>query len=529
MGNSKSSGAVMRVTSELRERYAVHGQQHLFRFLDQGSLSDAEETLLAQQLSEVDVGRALGIFEGSMASASREDAAADKLVTPLDAGEVASPSAVAAHAEEWSAVALESMSRGEVAFVVLSGGQGTRLGFSRAKGMYDIGLPSHKTLFRLQGERLRKLHELVRAAHPSSLRVSIPWYIMTSPLNDADTRGFFAENGFFGLKEEDVVFFAQGTLPCMTTDGDFMLESKAKLAFAPDGNGGIYRAMEESGVMADMAKRGVTGMHVAAVDNALVQPADPLFVGYCQSQGADAGNKGCPKVAWDEAVGVMARKGGKFNIVEYSELDEALAKTTAPDGRLLFSTGNICNHYFTLAFLRDVALPALVNSYHIAHKKIAVADPKTGEPVKPAANNGIKLEMFIFDVFPLTERMAVFECARAEEFAPVKNAPGSPTDSPDSARNMTFALHRGWLEAAGAKLEGAPGLACEVTPRVSLRGEGLADIASSVPLFALPALLCYADETSAAPSPQENVSTSPDVVVHHFVDAHGINIYSLPL
>ena len=54
---------------------------------------------------------------------------------------------------------------------------------------------------------------------------------------------------------------------------------------------------------------------------------------------------------------------------------------------------------------------------------------------------GIKLELFIFDTFPLAERVALLEVHRHEEFAPVKNAPGSATDSPDTARQAILKLH----------------------------------------------------------------------------------------
>ena len=65
---------------------------------------------------------------------------------------------------------------------------------------------------------------------------------------------------------------------------------------------------------------------------------------------------------------------------------------------------------------------------------------------------------------------------REAEFAPVKNAPGSPTDSPDTARGALMILHRSWVEAAGGTISGPMEEGgVEVSPLTSFKGEGLED------------------------------------------------------
>lgn len=84
---------------------------------------------------------------------------------------------------------------------------------------------------------------------------------------------------------------------------------------------------------------------------------------------------------------------------------------------------------------------------------------------------GIKLELFIFDVFPMADCVGLMEVAREEQFAPVKNAPGSTVDSPDTARAAVLKLHARWVERAGGLVQAGEGV--EVSPLLSYAGEGL--------------------------------------------------------
>ena len=258
-----------------------------------------------------------------------------------------------------------------------------------------------------------------------------------------------------------------------------ILESPSKIAVAPDGNGGLYAALRKPlsssdksrTVLSDLDRRGIKYVHGYCVDNCLVKVADPVFLGYCISKQADCAAKVVPKAHPNESVGVVARRGDKFSVIEYSEISREQAERRTPAGELAFRAGNIANHFYTTPFLRSTEAFEDELAFHIARKKIPHVDLATGESVKPAKPNGMKLEMFVFDVFPFTKRFAVLEVARAEEFSPLKNAPGTGSDDPQTSRRDLLAQHRRFLEAAGATVK--EGVEIELSPLVTYAGEGL--------------------------------------------------------
>ena len=84
---------------------------------------------------------------------------------------------------------------------------------------------------------------------------------------------------------------------------------------------------------------------------------------------------------------------------------------------------------------------------------------------------GVKLEAFIFDVFERAEKPMLFRVPRFEEFAPLKNAPGAPKDSPEYCVSLLSALHRKYLMEAGAKI--SDNGQYELSASITYEGEGM--------------------------------------------------------
>lgn len=474
---------------QLRANLEKYDQEQLIKHWD--DLNNEQRQQLQSQIESLNFAELKSLFERANQSLAESSAKLDEKLRPIEESQFLSVQRAPLELiEQLNLEGLRQIASGRVGVLLMAGGQGTRLGFAFPKGMFNVGLPSQKTLFQIQAERIRALERL--AFENTGTRGKITWYIMTSDPTIESTKNFFEKHNYFGLDSNDIYMFKQSSLPCYGFDGKILLDQMHVLSKAPAGNGGIYSALWDGGALADMEKRGVLYLHAHSVDNILIKVADPLFIGYCVQQKAECAAKVVEKIEPNEALGVICMVDGKYQVVEYSEISNKTAELRNPDGRLTFNAGNICNHFFTTSFLIKIATKYDRElKIHVAKKKIPFVD-NAGKLCKPEKPNGIKIEKFVFDVFEFAEKFVVLEVPRDEEFSPLKNEDSAGKECATTARNDIYRYHRRLIERAGGRIDGD---ICEISPLLSYAGENLESLVSNK-TFTSPVLLRSFEETA---------------------------------
>ncbi|MCM1244083.1 MAG: UDPGP type 1 family protein [Roseburia sp.] len=396
---------------EAQNKLSGTGQEHLLRYYDE--LSGEQREYLLGQIDDLDLGLLSQISEEGK---------------ELKRGKLEPMGAVTKEEIEKNRVRLENigiraLKEHKVGAVLLAGGQGTRLGLDKPKGMLNVGVNKDLYLFEQLIQNIMQVRD--------KTGTWVPLFIMTSEKNNKETLAFFEEKNYFGYNRDFIFFFVQKMAPSVGYDGKILMEDRDKISASPNGNGGWFTSLMDAGLSDKLSELGVEWLNVFSVDNVLQKIADPVFVGAVLENECVCGAKVVAKADPSERVGVLCLEDGKPSIVEYYEMTDEMIHLRDDEGKLLYNYGVILNYLFRVDILEQIMKQSLPT--HVVERKIPYMD-EHGEYVKPDKPNGYKFETLVLDMIHMMDNCLSFEVEREREFAPIKNATG--VDSLESAREL---------------------------------------------------------------------------------------------
>lgn len=446
--------------TELAARLEEFGQHHLLRFWDE--LDAAGRARLARQLAAIDFAQMAELFGHT--AAAQDWAALARRADPPPAIRIADRDTGKFTAADARARGEQALAAGEVGVLLTAGGQGSRLGFDQPKGMYPIGPVS--------GASLLQVHLEKALAAAKRYGAAMPVYLMTSPVTHEEQVAFLKEHNRFGLPEDDLFVFCQGTMPAVDAKtGKLLLAAKDELFLSPNGHGGTVAALADTGAIDHMRRRGIQHLFYLQVDNPLVPIGDAEFIGYHLLAESELTSMAVTKQTPQDKLGNFVAIDGRVEVIEYSDFPSDVAEQCDDTGSLTFWAGSIAVHVFAVDFLQRALKLKDALPFHVARKKVPHVDA-SGQLVQPSEPNALKFERFIFDLLPHAKNAIVVEYPEREVFAPLKNASGADRDTPEYVRQHMCDQHRRWLNAADVKV--ADGVPAEISPLWALDATGVA-------------------------------------------------------
>ena len=222
----------MEMKKEIKDKVVNTNQKYLEKFLSQDVPEKLEKQLENMDWSYIDMINDKEQKRGTF--------------SPLEAMEI---SKIESNRSKYTDIGIDAIKNTKVGAILLAGGQGTRLGFDKAKGMFNIGQTKELYIFE---QLIANLMKVTKAAD-----AWVPLYIMTSEINDAMTREFFEEHNYFGYNRDFVKFFVQEMVPAVDFDGNLLMKSEDSLAMSPNGNGGWFKSLINAGLDKHLKDKGL--------------------------------------------------------------------------------------------------------------------------------------------------------------------------------------------------------------------------------------------------------------------------------
>ncbi|MFP6672044.1 MAG: UTP--glucose-1-phosphate uridylyltransferase [Pirellulaceae bacterium] len=439
------------VSRELWELLSQCGQEHLVAFWDH--LDPTQQQQLESQLHAIDLAEINRLYQQAT---TVEQAAIDwSQARPPPVIQVASKDETRQPARQ---LGVEALRANQTAVVLVAGGQGSRLGFEKPKGLFPIGSISKRSLLQVLMHRI--------TAIASRYDSCIPLYIMTSPQTDQPIREFLDQHHYFGMDPAQVKLFCQDVMPAVDQQtGRILMQAPGSLALSPNGHGGMLMAFARHGCLDDALQRNVKYLFYGQIDNPLLPICDPRLIGNHVLADSEMSTHMIRKSSAEEMTGIAVLTGDQLRLVEYNHVPTAIATQTDAEEELIFWAGSMGTHVFSTNLLSRAASLTNILPYHASSKNVPCLD-STGTLVTAETTNAYKFERFIFELATVAENPILVEVDRQESFAPVKNSSTDGMDTPETARRIMSNLYRSWLTAAGITV--APDVEIEIDPRWAL-------------------------------------------------------------
>ena len=386
-----------------------YNQQHLINFV--GELTETQKTKLLNQILNIDFDEIFSLYD----EFKDKDPNPTEEIEPL---KYVDKSALGANKiKQYTNTGIKAIKSGKIGVITLAGGQGSRLGFKGPKGTFLLETIPKKSLFEITCDYLTK--------YSKKYKVIIPWYIMTSTSNYFDTINFFEQNNFFNYGRNNIMFFTQENLPVIDINRKLVLSEIYRVNFASNGNGNVFKSLKKANLINDMEQKKLQWLFISGVDNVLLDPLDPVFIGYTISSKVDVSSKTLFKEDSLDKSWIFALKNKKPSIVDCENFTEQISEIKDKKGNYLYRETNMLAHLFSLNAIKKLSTIKL--PYHRAFRKNAFVNEEGMKQV-PDHPNIYKFEQFVFDAFSQFNNISLLRVKKEEEFAPIKdfNGPYNP-------------------------------------------------------------------------------------------------------